>query len=212
LLDANNIRHEEQLPPLQQFTYTDFISFVSMLETDYFCGIKCQSPYILFHDFVINDLNIYKLLQYIDDVNRTFIEKHRNCIYVVPDNFFEQWLRVKSYYEEAQVVDPSKVNKVYQKPNRTSILQILCDECDFELSEVEQMISELEEFHYCITHQNMLHTEQTSHTGPQRSTLTDHTYDSFGSYQAKYSRRIDKHASHNKKTKFYQSNNLELKT
>jgi len=201
LLDkANSIRADKGLSLLEKFRYTDFINFVSMLETDYYNGLKSPSINILFQDFVICDMDVVKLVSYIEKVNAVFIERRKNCLYSVPKDFIDDWTRVKTYYEEAEVIPPANINKTFVRPNRTAIFNILYDQCNFDRETVERMIFELEDFYTLINcreakrcwEQNVdLEEFNSMHLSlEQRTDRVDHSYDSFESYQQKYGRRL----------------------
>ena len=140
LIEANNIRKTKYKQPITQFNYYNFIDFVSMLETDYFSGLKNVTLEQVFELFVSNDLDVYNMISY--------IQKNNDLVNIdIPDDFLQKWDNVKKYYTEAEVFNPSHIDKTFKKPNNNLIQKIL-SECQFNQYFIDNMIDLLNNNEY----------------------------------------------------------------
>jgi len=167
LMEANNIRKENYKQPITKFNYYNFIDFVSMLNTDYFSGLKNITPSQVFELYVLNNCDVYDTIDYI---------KKNNDIYNIDiqDDFIQKWDNVKKYYTEAEILNPIYIDKTLKKPNNNLIQKILI-QCNFNKYFIEDIIDSFNEFY----------TEQIT----TYQSLNDHIknkYKSFDTYKRKY--------------------------
>jgi flap endonuclease-1 len=165
LIEANNIRKEKYKQPITYFNYYNFIDFVSMLNTDYFSGLKHVTPSQVFELFVLNNCDVYYTIDYI---------KKNNDIYNIniQDDFIQKWDNVKKYYTEAEVFNPIYIDKTFKKPNNNLIQQILSN-CNFNQYFIDNIIDLV----------NTFYIEQTT---IDLSDDYNNEYRSFKSYKKKY--------------------------
>jgi len=138
-IEANNIRKENYKQPLAHFNYYNFVDYVSMLNTDYFTGLKHLTPSLVFELFVINNCDVYNTIDYI---------KKNNSIYniFIQDDFIQNWNNVKKYYTEAEVFNPVYIDKTFKRPNKYLIRRILTN-CNFNQSFIDDFIDLVNAFY-----------------------------------------------------------------
>jgi flap endonuclease-1 len=165
LIEANNIRKINYKQPITKFNYYNFIDYVSMLNTDYFSGLKNITPSQVFELFILNNCDVYDTIDYIKKNNDTYNID-------IPDDFIQKWDNVKKYYTEAEVLNPIYINKTFKKPNNYLIKKILVN-CKFNQYFIDNIIDLFNEFYI----------EHNVNNNINYKTIT---YNSFKSYQRKY--------------------------
>lgn len=184
LLEANTIRTIKGLQPLKKFGYYDFVNFVSMLETDYFNGVKTQNYYQLYEAYVINNYDIHDMITYLE----------KNNIMILPEAFYENWENVNKYYIETEVNNPDLIDKNFHRPNFYMLYKILTSYCGFEHHWVKDFCTELKYFHeYIQQKQNptitiKMNNKYDSNNTNIKTNTNDSTFNSFKSCAQKKQR------------------------
>jgi hypothetical protein len=129
-MESNNIRKEKYKQPFDKFSYYNFVDFVSLLNTDYFFGLKFMSVFDIFNLFVLNNCDVYEMISYI---------KKNHTEYIIDDEFIQKWDNVKKYFTETQIKNPLLINKYCKKPNKYKIIKIL-QNCKLKKHFIEEII------------------------------------------------------------------------
>jgi 5'-3' exonuclease len=120
---TNNIRKENNLESLT-FTFDAFIDFTIVLGNDYANGIRSSQKICreeLFKLFVLNDLDINKLILYIYKINTNY----EKILYYIPENFLEKYSEIKKLYLNVEIINPSNINIHMSNPNLTKLKDFL---------------------------------------------------------------------------------------
>jgi 5'-3' exonuclease len=127
---TNNIRKENNLEALT-FTFDSFIDFTIVLGNDYAHGIRSNQKINreeLFKLFVLNDLDINKLVSYIYELNNNF----GTIVYYIPEKFIEKYIEIKNLYLKVEIIHPSKINIQMTNPNLSKLKNFLTTHNIFE--------------------------------------------------------------------------------
>ena len=175
LFEANQIRKDNNMKPLNHFTFDNFVEFASMLKTDYYKGLCGVQNDIIFKLFVLSSCDIDLMMGAIDEYN----ENNDNVSKIIRDSdFIEKWANVVSYYKNAQSVDLNKIDKKIKQPNAFLIHRILSFN-GFTDYFIDNLIDELNQFynynndHHCAYNHNPFYNNK-----------------SFNSYHRKYVNRM----------------------
>jgi flap endonuclease-1 len=104
------------------FTFDNFVDFTIILGNDYSHGIRCSGGNNrdkMFELFVLNDFNIVNFVAHLYQINISL----GHIKYYIPENFIEKWVESKNNYNNAEIIDPSTINIIMNKPNITKIKQ-----------------------------------------------------------------------------------------
>jgi len=114
-------------------THSQFIDICILLGTDYSKSIKGLSPVELYEKYKKAG-NIENLLNILRKNN-----------YNIPDNYENNWMKVKKYYSQVKVLDPydPKINLKWRKPDCKNLLKFLCNEYDFNRIKTKEKIDKL---------------------------------------------------------------------
>lgn len=137
---ANQIRFDNEQPPIEDFNHQHFVDYCIMLGTDYTpdnCKSKISGATTteLFELFVRNDLNVEKTCEYIA-LHQTGVK--------VSGNFIQNWRRIKEKYLGTPVIHPSGINILMQKPRINELITFLCDENGLDRSFIMGKVMGLE--------------------------------------------------------------------
>jgi flap endonuclease-1 len=171
---ANQIRSENNLSPIDEFSHSSFVDYCIMLGTDYTpdsCKTKISgiSTTELFRLFVINDLDVEKMCEYI---NR---ELHGIKISV---NFVQNWKHIKEKYLETPVKHPASINILMTRPRIDELVHFLCDENGLNREFVMGKIMGLEKDY------RLFNDVYTGNANGQ-----ENDFGNFTSYRLKYSKQ-----------------------
>lgn len=136
--DINEIDLQQILSSLN-VSHEQFIDICILLGCDYSCTVTGLGPK--------NILNVIKNHGSIDN----FIQdnqKVKKNIYKIPDNFC--YLPAREYFKNAPVLELSKTDIVWKKPNIKKLQQILVDKYNFKSNNVSKIISRLKKNHPCL--------------------------------------------------------------
>lgn len=140
-LKANKIRRENLQEPIDDFNHQHFIDYCIMLGTDYTpynCKFKISGTNAiqLFKLFVINDLNVEKMCEYITS-QQTSVK--------VSSNFIQNWKQTKEKYMNTSVIHPNCIDIKMQKPSVDELITFLCDKNGLDRSFITGKVISLEE-------------------------------------------------------------------
>ena len=147
-LRANNIFEKYGLTErLSTFTNINFIEFVSLFDNDYSSGIKFITRELLFEYFIINNMDVSKLIIYLEENIYNIKENNK---YHIPIDFIDNWSKTCKYYKETKVISPDKISIEFNKPNNDIIFNILYSKCNFNLDDVNNFIDKINVFYETI--------------------------------------------------------------
>lgn len=136
---ANIIRSNMNKSEINEFTHIDFVRFSVLIGTDY--SVDQEKPFKvdgisiekLFEIFVLNDLSIHKVADYLS--NMKLIDSK--------EIFISSWIKITNIYTNSRVIDPEKISIVLDKIDKDNLINFLCDEKkldkDFVNSELEKI-------------------------------------------------------------------------
>lgn len=135
--EANIVREKSKLYPINEFPYEKFVEFCSFT-SEYCPQIKGVNLSLLFDLYVKSDLDMNRTINYLKK-NSTYFGKRVD----IPENFLNKLNEAKQYYLEAKIIDPSKIDKDWKKPNYEEVINLLCRENSFNFKVIDQKIREI---------------------------------------------------------------------
>jgi len=116
-IDTNILLNELELN-LEQF-----IELCILLGTDYSSGIKGMNQITLYNEYK-KFKNIDKFFEYISNTEN----KDK---YEIPDDLKTNYLKIKNYYMNANIIDPNSIEIKFEQPNMESLKKLLIDKYNF---------------------------------------------------------------------------------
>ena len=150
LKKSNTIRKQYNMTEFTEFTQNNLIDFGIIMGTDYkskndkiiyYAGLSnAEKREKIFEMFVINDLSVVKLIENIKNINIGETLKGNKHLYNVPADFITSYIQIKNIYLEHDVINKSEIKLILKTPNITNIINILCNQNDFEKHFVDKKI------------------------------------------------------------------------
>lgn len=145
-LDKNNLNNDNL------DIHNIFIDFSLLLGSDYTPHIKGFNPSQLFEIFVLNDFDIKKT---IDILNEYIINDKNKNEYEIPNDFVNKAIKAKNYYLQSYNLD--KNIKYYPSvPNIDKLYEFLYIKNGLEENYVINFINELFKWYYVINEYNQI--------------------------------------------------------
>jgi flap endonuclease-1 len=171
---ANEIRIENKLNILENFTHENFLDYSLLLGSDYKPTDNYKNIYIfgltnyekqekIFELFVINDMNVKKIINYIKESDKIYgknnnVKKNIYCFSYknkmfsceIDDNYYENWLHIKNLYLDSNVIDPKYITKEmleFKKPCIKEIFTMLKTENKLDEKFIKEKLSMIQKFY-----------------------------------------------------------------
>lgn len=124
--------HLKEILKHMDITYEQFIDICIIMGSDYSQSIKGIGPKTIY--------NIYKKTQsmpaFIAEL-RSLNKESKKELYKIPENYLEQWKKIKAYYINAKILNPKEFDMKWKKPDRKKLLKFLCTDRNFNKKRVE---------------------------------------------------------------------------
>jgi 5'-3' exonuclease len=139
---ANKIRLLNGLSSIETFTHENFTTFAIIMGTDYkishmdnhlnVCNmINSEKQEHLFEIYALCDFDIFKMVQYMQNVNMQRNANELFPLYNIPQNYIESVTKIKHLYLNSDVIDPHEISIRLSSPDIAK-LQLLCKMCEFD--------------------------------------------------------------------------------
>lgn len=128
---ANEIKINNNTYLISRVTHENFIDFSILLGTDYTPHIKGFNSSELYELFVLNDFNLEKTVNKLNEIINTSVKKND---YDVPANFLNMAKSAKDYYLQTKNILLNDLDKqhFYSKPNRDKLIIYLRDKLNMD--------------------------------------------------------------------------------
>jgi len=161
LQKTNVIRENNNLSPIDEIGRENLIDFAIISGTSYGDSIsiitngsgslpKNIMREKLFEAYVLNDMNIIKMVQWMYDENN----KGKPESYKIPPDFIDQWHNERNNYLNENVINPGDIDISLSSPNPDKILALYEPENDYEIRMLNNLIEKLQ--HNYKIHQTMM--------------------------------------------------------
>lgn len=129
-------------------THDQFIDMCIILGTDYCIGVKNMGAITAYNKFIEYDKSLEK---FVDNISR-------NSKYIIPDNFLEKAKKIKDYYKNVNVLNPSDPAFDYEwkKPNVDGLTRFLIDELGMNRERTIENIDVIMEIYERYSHNKVL--------------------------------------------------------
>jgi flap endonuclease-1 len=125
-------------------THDMFIDLCLLFGNDYIQGIGGVSPIFIYNKYM-RFKNVRKLLDYFEYINRLYDTPK----YIIPDDYYDLYTRVKHYYYNVNVIDPTdeRIDLTWKYPDKDGLIQYLCNELEMDKTDVSFKIDKIIEIY-----------------------------------------------------------------